>query len=173
MNTNLCGWRLMVVYMLLWCMSFTQYNAIISFSLAPSKVSSSESRVLSDRISETIDAVAKKKTKTKAEIKLRDGVIHHVVRKSAHIFNFFVFSFINLMLFFTATDKKYVKRVLMAILIIGFFGAVADEVVQLFIEGRTGCFADVLVDYVGVCLACLGFCVILRHRLLFVNKKVI
>ena len=72
--------------------------------------------------------------------------------------------FLTLFLTYTWSDKK---RMLLSLLI-GIEYAILDEIHQLFIDGRAGKVADVLIDTIGVsigiCLAMLIHKIILQVR---------
>ena len=94
-----------------------------------------------------------------------------IIRKIAHMTNFFIFSFINMMLFYFASNRSVCKTI-SVVLLISFFGGCFDEITQLFVEGRSGNFLDVLIDFSGSLCACMFFLMLMRKSL-FRNKKVI
>ena len=71
----------------------------------------------------------------------------HLVRKTAHFTEFFI---IGLLL-----SALFRGRYILLLLLIGFIVAAVDETIQLFIPGRSGEFADVLLDTAGATAAIL------------------
>ena len=81
-------------------------------------------------------------------LKLTIALSHSFVRKLAHFAEFFVLGCL-----LTATDCTYVAKPHKNIFTVFFFGlatAVADETIQIFIDGRGAMLQDVLLDFFGV-----------------------
>jgi VanZ family protein len=91
------------------------------------------------------------------------GSLSIIVRKAAHIFEFFVLA---LLLFQLFKDNKY--RYL-GVAVCGFTVAVIDETIQHFVPGRVGAIVDVAIDMGGVALALLLYLLI---RTLFAKRTV-
>lgn len=72
-----------------------------------------------------------------------------LLRKSAHILEYMILTFLT----YGALEFKD-KRILKTIVIV-FLYACSDEIHQLFVNGRSGSFIDVLVDMIGVMVALL------------------
>lgn len=75
--------------------------------------------------------------------------ISHIVRKSAHFFNFLILGLISCFLTATYTRKKIS---IIYPLIFCLLYAISDEVHQLFVPNRGGTIKDVLIDFSGATL---------------------
>lgn len=77
-------------------------------------------------------------------------IIVKVVRKSAHMFLFFLLA----VLVFMCVDSFGVNRSLniLCSFIFSVMYACTDEFHQLFVSGRTGRLSDVVIDMTGVCI---------------------
>lgn len=76
------------------------------------------------------------------------GLTEHILRKMAHFGEYLVLGIL-----LTQTVKTYGFSQLgqfWIVLISGFLMSAADEGIQLFIEGRSGQFSDVMLDLCGV-----------------------
>lgn len=91
--------------------------------------------------------------------------IELVFRKSAHLTEYAVLSFLFSRIFFHKFKLDY-KRVLFFSLISSFLFALSDEFHQLFVLGRSGNLFDVGFDLVGIGLGLFIFWKI------FFNKKI-
>ena len=80
------------------------------------------------------------------------------LRKSAHSTIYFILATFLLL----ALSQSISKRIIIVIstFIISFIYACTDEFHQLYVSGRTGQFSDVIIDMIGVVLACIMFIVI-------------
>ena len=95
-------------------------------------------QVTHDIIEETITTV---KTDTLIDI------INFVIRKSAHITEYFILTILFVSLYKEYTNNK--NKIIIISIISCFLYACTDEIHQLFIIGRTGQFIDVLIDTFG------------------------
>lgn len=88
--------------------------------------------------------------------------IHLLVRKAAHITEFFLLTLSIYLPLSTCFQKKlsFSKRLLLCFFFSVFF-SVSDEFHQTFIPGRSGNFTDVCIDAIGIILATL--LLLLRH----------
>lgn len=76
------------------------------------------------------------------------GLTEHILRKMAHFGEYLVLGML-----LAQTVKTYgflVRGQFWIVLISGFLMAAADEGIQLFTEGRSGQFSDVMLDLCGV-----------------------
>lgn len=73
---------------------------------------------------------------------------HHLIRKSAHLFEYFVFSLLLLRMIRNARPGWRITWALAAILIVFGF-ACLDEFHQSFVPGRDAEFSDALLDTSG------------------------
>ncbi len=83
-------------------------------------------------------------------------VLIFLLRKSAHIFEYFV---LTILFYGTFEDQKH--RIFITILAT-FFYACTDEIHQLFVEGRSGAIIDVGVDMIG-CIIAMIIIVMIRY----------
>ena len=93
---------------------------------------------------------------------------NYIVRKSAHLFEFFVLGVFT-MLFFSQLRQKIKLGVPYAFIFV-FVIACADEFIQRF-TGRTSLFQDVVIDVLGASIG-IGFVlllVLLKKR--FINRE--
>lgn len=72
------------------------------------------------------------------------GFLIFLIRKSAHIFEYFV---LTLLLYGSMSDKRNRK---MKALLFATLYACSDEIHQLFVVGRSGALIDVFVDMIGM-----------------------
>ena len=86
----------------------------------------------------------------------------YFVRKCAHFIEFFLLG----CLLFCAVNSYTKKMRIISILApaIGLVVAATDETIQLFSEGRSAQFSDVLLDFSGICTAVVVLCLILKMR---------
>jgi len=78
--------------------------------------------------------------------------LHHIVRKSAHVAEYFIFSL--LVLRGIRSDRRGLRLAwALATIAIVFAYASLDEFHQSFVPGRTAAFSDVLIDTSGGALA--------------------
>lgn len=76
------------------------------------------------------------------------GLTEHVLRKMAHFGEYLI---LGLLLAQTAEAYGFLRvRQLWAVPLSGFLMASVDEGIQLFVDGRSGQFSDVLLDLCGV-----------------------
>lgn len=78
-----------------------------------------------------------------------------VVRKFAHFFEYFVLAILLMFVF-----KYYLEvniKLVVIVCCIGFLYSITDEFHQLFVPGRTGRVADVLVDFLGTSLGSFSY----------------
>lgn len=132
---------------LLWFFVLVWMGNILTFSSQPAEISEKKSGYIVEFIQHTLEKLGFVSTFQTPNQNLLD----HYVRKTAHMFNYFVL--IVLLLF--AWKSLGVRKIYffpwgifpwgMATLFAGF-----DEFYQTFIPGRSGMFRDVLFDQVGV-----------------------
>ena len=105
-----------------------------------------KSEATSDKFtSKVVDVVG---SVSKKEIKNKDKIIinaRFMVRKLAHFTLYFMLGIIAYLLLNTFIDKK----VILISIILCLMFAIADEIHQLFLDGRTAKVYDVLIDTVG------------------------
>ena len=92
--------------------------------------------------------------------------LNYPLRKVAHASEYFIFT-ILILIALKNSGVKGNKRFIIA-LVICFIYACTDEYHQLFVDGRTGQFIDVLIDTIGPIVAFLEIIVLSK----ITNKKV-
>lgn len=115
---------------------------ILTQSLLPASLSSDQSGVIVDILHPFVLNLG---------ISIDVQTFSLIVRKTAHFTEFFLLG-----VFWYIIYAKYFKSVKLigVVLIHGFFTAVLDETVQLFVDGRSGEVLDVFIDFFGVLFAC-------------------
>ena len=107
-----------------------------------------ESSSLSEK---TLETIVDETKKNDADFMINWGVW---IRKIAHMLEYFVLGlFLNI--FFLSFDKNIYLLSVIAV-ITGVLYAISDEFHQSFIPGRVGTVKDVLIDSVGVIIACVA-----------------
>ena len=123
------GWMMFIFYM----------------SDQPASISSSQSGDFKEMIINTpiIGAIAKPT--------LTSQIGEFVIRKSAHMFLYFMLSILvfNIVYKIKYNNKNSILKASIITLLIIFLYACTDEIHQLFIPGRSGEFRDVMVDTFG------------------------
>lgn len=98
-------------------------------------------------------------------IEIDPSILSRVIRKGAHIFEFFILGILLTLLFleYKLQDKyRIIYSISLALLI-----AIIDETIQTFIPGRSGNAIDVLIDTIGIVLG-IGLVVLIN---LFNSRK--
>ncbi len=91
--------------------------------------------------------------KTPEEREFLVSIVDGIVRKAAHMTEFGILSFTVWFDLLFWTDSR--KKLYLLAVFISLFYAGTDEIHQLFVRGRNGCFADVLVDLSGISIVML------------------
>ena len=139
-------------FVLVWVM------VIFYFSSRPGYISRDQSLKIAERVE---DVAAVIEYRFELDILARYN-LHNIVRKNAHIFNYFILSIIIIFaLNHTGVEgtKKYTYTWLIGNLI-----AILDELYQSFIPGRSGVVKDVLIDNIGIILGILLYFVIVNLK---------
>ena len=117
-------------------------GVILSLTLQPAETSSQLSGGIVSYLYSFVELL---------RISLSIEQFHFIVRKTAHVSEYFILG----LLVFVAL-KPYTMTFQRKMLIVFLFGiafASVDEFTQTFVEGRVGVFTDVLIDSVGVMLS--------------------
>ncbi len=86
---------------------------------------------------------------------LSEDTLSLIVRKTAHVLEFAVLGWLGVQMFWRWLPKvRFWVRAIIA-LGISLAASGADETIQLFVPGRSGAFADVLIDAAGIALGLL------------------
>lgn len=135
----------------------------ITVIYALSDMSSLESNKKSKEIVNQI--VDKKGTNKENNVIVRERVekFNKVFRKFAHASVYFVLCILVLKLIFNLKgNEKYIYYLIS--IIFCFIYACTDEFHQLFVDGRTGQFIDVLIDTIGAIIGCLTYLLFKRIK---------
>ncbi|MGN1083963.1 MAG: VanZ family protein [Lachnospiraceae bacterium] len=99
---------------------------------------------------------------TETEVLSRADSIHFLVRKAAHMTEYFLLTlsiFLPLRVWLLtgkdSTRKTTIGKILLFTLLLSIAFAVLDEFHQVFVPGRCGTPKDVLIDSIGILIACL------------------
>lgn len=136
------------------------YGIIFSFSQQDAEQSGSISQYLSERCVELYNAIAGKHW-TETVVQEMAEYFEHPLRKAAH---FAEYAYMGILV--TILLKPWIKknRTLIGCSILWvFISAAMDEIHQLFVPGRYGCFADVCLDTLGGIFGIL-FCMLIFSR---------
>ena len=101
---------------------------------------------------------------------LTSSIGEFIIRKSAHMFLYFVLALLTFKLIYIKDkdfeNKVIIKKLLISLAIV-FLYACTDELHQLFIPGRSGEFRDVMVDTLG---GSIGLCIMWAYIKLYYKK---
>ena len=141
-------------------------GVIFYFSSQNSESSTKQSDVvINNGIIRTIKIFNKNITdKEEANIYIK---LFYVVRKNAHIFEYFILGLLSF-LFINTYDMKVIKKYCI-VLLFCFLYACSDEFHQSFIMGRTSSVKDVFIDTFGVLVAL----IIIYLIYVIKNKKIV
>lgn len=161
MNKNISVY---IQNIILWVLVLGYYFIITSFSTTPAGESKAESQAVVDVVEKVTDVI-RNKDKQDSESWITGKTFHKIVRKTAHVINFFILAFLHGLLFFSNSYNK--KYTVLLTFLMGLCGAVIDEITQLFVQGRSCSISDVFVDFSGTILGC-TLVIFMYH--LFVSK---
>jgi VanZ family protein len=109
--------------------------AIFVFSSQPATESSLQSAVIVDFVKNT------------TSISLSEDILTFIVRKSAHIFMYFV---LGILLFNAVRHSRITtKHAIFISIVMAMVYAMSDEIHQTFVPGRSGEIGDVLIDTIA------------------------
>lgn len=138
---------------------------IFSFSTDNSEKSSSKSDGLIVKVSEIFIG---RKLEKDEKLKYIDKYVVFV-RKGAHFTIYLILGLLILSFISEFMTVDY-KAVFLAIFL-AFLYACSDEVHQLFVEGRSGQFSDVLLDTIGAIVGCFIFLIYTKIRKTICEKR--
>lgn len=128
--------------------SMLAISAIFFFSEQKGVDSHQESGKVAAKLAETITTSSGKKY-SENELKTLERALDYPIRKCAHLFIYFCLGFIlYLSVVFIQKNKRNPLFILLCLFII-IAVATADEINQLFKEGRGSSAVDVLIDTIG------------------------
>ena len=122
------------------------YSLIFSFSAQDGDESGSLSRMISEKCVELFNQLANRNW-SEAVIESFAEYFEHPIRKLAHFAEYACMGILVYVLWVQWISKG--KKLYLLTVIWVFVSAAADELHQLFVPGRYGCFADVLLDTAG------------------------
>lgn len=103
------------------------------------------------------------------------GQVTHIIRKLAHMFEFFMHGlFIGLAFL---SYEKHFKSKIVYILFFGLLTACTDEFIQLYSVGRASMVSDIWIDFSGTVISailCIALCILKRQHIQkerFVGEK--
>ena len=99
------------------------------------------------------------------EYMMEIDIAEFVIRKSAHMFAYFVLAILWFMSMYE--NKINLRNISTVSFVMTFLFACSDEYHQTFVNGRSGEFRDVLVDSTGAIIGLVLACLIVRY----INKK--
>jgi VanZ family protein len=100
-----------------------------------------------------------------SKFKIITSLSEYGVRKAAHFFEFFILGFFltNALRFFRLRKRHFIGLLLLLFLLV----SASDEIIQLFMPGRTSRISDVLLDTFGAVmgmLACISFSALIKKK---------
>ena len=137
--------RINIIRGILLIMLVGTFGIIFGFSNQNGETSGGVSRKVTEFVVE-ISPFNKNITEEQKELQIEN--LHPKIRKLAH-FSIYTLVGILLMSLCMTYELKNIKRFFIS-LIFGIIYATTDEIHQLFIQGRSGNFIDVLIDTSGV-----------------------
>lgn len=153
------------------CFLFSWLLLIFTLSHAPSDASTEQSKTIVNQIIGNTNQTNNTEVveiENNAPIELIEDspdieFLNYVVRKIAHMSEYFILALLVLNLIYQFKGKIYYKYYIMAICFCAVY-ATTDEFHQTFVPGRTGQFSDVLIDTLGASIACLFVMLIRKYK---------
>lgn len=90
--------------------------------------------------------------------------LNYPLRKCAHASVYFILALL-FMNFFVIDKKRKMKNLVLISIFFCFLYAITDEFHQIFVNGRTGKFSDVIIDTLGASIGCFIYSRIYKKRL--------
>ena len=81
-----------------------------------------------------------------------EGIVEFFIRKGAHVFVFFILTFLFKLAFDKTTEMRFQNQVLLSFLLTAAY-AIMDEIHQGFTPNRTAYMGDVILDSMGGLIA--------------------
>lgn len=147
----------------------------MGFIFYQSSKTSQQSNKMSYEIVEYIEQFQKQENKIEnVEVSMNEDSefdfvkVNVFIRKSAHFFEFFILAILLrwVLIEYQVVGWKLVSYTLLGVLLY----AMSDEFHQLFIEGRSARFLDIMVDFMGGATALLSIQFVFYLKQLGVNK---
>jgi VanZ family protein len=144
---------------ILWSFVILWMGNIISFSSKPAEISKKQSGFFVAFAQKMVAGLEKKLNISL----LNTDKLDHYIRKTAHVFNYFVLTLLLIFAYFSI--KKSKKYVFVHSSLFAFLFSIFDELFQTFVPGRSGVFRDVLIDQIGTIMALLLIYLVLKRKL--------
>lgn len=143
---------ILFIFVILWMIIIFLFSNMNSTSS-----NGSSTKIINDTIEQTVEiaestSIIDEKPSEKEINNLVDD-LNTPLRKCAHSTVYFILAILLILAIKEINKDK--RKVVIFTFIISFIYACTDEIHQLFISGRTGHLTDVLIDMIGVILACL------------------
>lgn len=159
------NYKLKIKSFIFFIMTLTWMSLIFYFSSQPGSISSVQSDGVKDLIlkgfsssSEVFDYIS------------NSGFVMFVIRKSAHMFLYFVLSILVYLLSKSMTNEFTISvKISMFVSIIY---AATDEIHQLYVVGRSGQLKDVWIDSIGVFVGIIFISIINIYKTKKVSKNI-
>lgn len=149
MNRKILSWVLVVLWM----------SLIFYLSHQPATESNKLSREITEKIVKVVEEVA-------SDTRSNPKRLNHIIRKGAHFFAYFILGI--LLMYSLYRNHTYGLKAASIALSICILYAISDEVHQIFIPGRSGQLADVILDSAGGIVGILSY---KAYRLNIFNKS--
>ncbi len=153
--------KILILLVIIWM------GIIFYYSNQDASVSTSQS----DKVIEKINMISKDNDSfKKVLLKLyKYKGASFVIRKSAHIFAYFVLAILSFIMVYAY--KNNINKSIKFSFIISVLYAISDEIHQLFIPGRSGMIQDVFIDSIGIIVGIVLITII--FKLVIKNKKTV
>ncbi len=81
--------------------------------------------------------------------------------KTFHIIEYFILNFLVFRSLYFRNNKKNMKQAIYVATVFSVLFAFSDEVHQVFVMNRTGCFRDTLIDSIGIAI---NYVIVLKYK---------
>lgn len=137
----------------LWTLAILHFYFISIHSSMPAETSTKASGVIAEKVFSLVKNVTEAvQVENKKAISYE--MVFVLVRKTAHLLNFYILGFLYCMAAFKTNGDK-IKSIFVAVILCGLLGAIIDECHQNFIPGRSTQIKDVFIDFIGVFWGCI------------------
>ena len=142
--------KIKILRIILISLLFITFLQIFGFSSQTGEKSSGVSRKVTVAVTNNVEKIQKLEYSEKEKVLDK---VEHVIRKLAH-FSIYTLVGVLMMALMSTYDIPERNRIIISILV-GFIYASSDEFHQLFVDGRSAMFTDVLIDTAGTFLGIL------------------
>lgn len=141
---------------ILWGFVLLWMGNILSFSSKSAEVSKKQSGFFVAFAQEIVVGIENKLNITL----LNTDKLDYYIRKTAHVFNYFVLTLLLIIAYFSIEKSK--KYTFTHSFLFAFLFSIFDELFQTFVPGRSGMLRDILVDQMGTIMALLLIYLVLK-----------